>query len=126
MTHHFYKLEKVDNCWHQIHQHSCAYTAVSVKQSTVGCINRCDDEYCRIALDDAYRIFDNNQHCILCIGNPTFAIITMTNVTYYMCDPHSHDVKVFQNKGAVVLLPILRWIISMFTYASSTIRCDII
>ena len=37
-----------------------------VWQSTIGYMNRFDDEYCMIALTDAYRIFNSNQHAFLC------------------------------------------------------------
>ena len=74
------------------------------KQSTIGFKYRCDDEYCLIALADTYRIFDS-QHCILCISDAACAIMTVASGTYYMLDPHSHDVMGFQNdKGAAVLL----------------------
>ena len=58
-----------------------------------------------IALADAYRIFDNNKHCILCLGDAACAIMTLTNGTYYMYESHSINVIGFQNnKGSAVLL----------------------
>ena len=57
-----------------------------------------------ISLADAYGIFDNNQHCILCIGDAACAIITVADGTYYVFDTCSHDVTGFQNdKRAAVL-----------------------
>ena len=77
----------------------------SEKQSAIGYINKCNDKYCMIALTDVCRIFDNNQHCISCLDDDACATMTMANGTYYMVDPHSHDVKGCQNdKGASVLL----------------------
>ena len=61
-----------------------------------------------IALADTYRIFDDNQHYILCLADAACAIMTMANGTYYMC----------------VIFPSMREIISIFTHASSTVRCN--
>ena len=78
---------------------------LSKKQSTIGYINSCDDKYCMIALVDAYKIFDSNQHCILCLGDAACGIMTMANGTYCMLDPHSCDVMGFKNdKGEALLL----------------------
>ena len=80
---------------------------MSEKQSTVGYINRCDDENCIIALADVYiyRVFDNNQHYTSCLGDASCAIMTMANGTYYRFDSHICDKKGFQNgKGAAILL----------------------
>ena len=80
---------------------------MSEKKSTLGCICRFENEYCMITLVDVYRIFDNNQHCVLCIGDVAYAIMIVTNGTYYMYDPQSHDVMRFQNgKGATLLLQV--------------------
>ena len=52
-----------------------------------------------------YRIFGNNQHGILCLGDVVCAIMTMANGTYYLFNPHSHGVIGFQDdKGDAVLL----------------------
>ena len=40
-----------------------------------------------------------------CVGDAACAIMTLTNGTYYMFDPHTHDVMGFQNdKGAAIIL----------------------
>ena len=58
-----------------------------------------------IVLADTYIIFDNKQHCIVCVGNAACALKTMAKSTYYMFDPHSCDVTWFQNdNGTAVLL----------------------
>ena len=50
-----------------------------------------------ITLADEYRIFDNNQHSILCLSDAACSIMTMAAGTYYMFNPHSCDVMEFQN-----------------------------
>ena len=86
----------------------CMYNCkfkVYEKQSTIGYINWCNDKYCMIALADAYRILDNNQHCILCLGDAACTISTVANGTYYMFHTHSCDVMEFQNDmGTAVFL----------------------
>ena len=62
---------------------------VSEKQSTIGYLHRCGDENCVTALADAYRIFDDNQYCILCVDDATCAIVKIANCTYYMFHPQS-------------------------------------
>ena len=58
-----------------------------------------------IAFADAYRLFDNNQHCIFCVGGAACAVVTKDNGTYYMFNPHGHDMMGLKNyKGAGVLL----------------------
>ena len=84
--------------------YSCQFK-VSEKQSSIGYKSRCENEYHMIALATVYRTFDNDQHCILCADEVACAIIAMANGTYYMIDPHSHDVIGIQNdKGAAILL----------------------
>ena len=103
------KLLNVDNCWHQIYQHTCVSTIVSLKsekQATMGYMNSCYDVYCMIALADAYRICCICKHCVVwCLGEATCAIMTVANGAYYMFDPYSLDMTGFQNdrQGAILL-----------------------
>ena len=68
-------------------------------------MNRCNGEYCMMVLADVYRIFYNNNHYKLCLGNAACSIMTMANGTYYIFNQHICDVMRFQNdKEAAVML----------------------
>ena len=64
----------------------------------------------------------------MCAGVAACAFMTVVNGTYYMFNPHSCDVMIFQNdKGAVLLLYFQAWeIISISAHACNTMTCNTI
>ena len=68
---------------------------------------------------DAYIICDDNQHCIIYVGEVTFITMTMANGTYEIVDLQSHDMTGFQNDSRAVLLLHLAYL-DMLAAQSST------